>query len=68
MFFLLTFLGTYAQRPENYPDIDQGPPEITFLNVLLYFVVPLLIIIVYFWSKRRSFKKRDRRPPGSKEG
>lgn len=63
LLFLMTFLCTYAQRPENYPDADQGPMEITFVNVLIYFVFPLLIIVAYFWSKRRSFKKRDRQPP-----
>lgn len=60
-FFLIIFLGTFAQRPQNYPDADQGPPEITFVNVLLYFVVPILIIVAYFWSRSRSFKKRNRK-------
>ena len=63
--FLLLFLNLYAQRPENYPDVQQGPIEITFVNVLLYFVVPLLIIIAYFWSKSRSSRKKDN-PPADK--
>ena len=57
LFFMFLPIA-YAQRPENYPDPDQGPPEITILNIVLYFVVPLLIIVAYIWTRRISYKKK----------
>lgn len=61
---LLVVLGVFAQQPENYPSTDQGPPEITFVNVLIYFLFPVLIVTAYIWTRSSSHKKRIRRQRG----
>ena len=61
LFLLLAAHASNAQRPENYPAPDQGPPEITFVNVLVYFVFPILIVALYILTRFNSARKRSRK-------
>jgi len=60
-------LDTVAQRPENYPPGESGPLEINFVNVLIYFVIPVVILAAYIWTRRISYKKRTQQKKDNPE-
>ena len=49
-----------AQLPTHYPDPKSDPPELTFINILVYFVTPVLLILIWFFYRRSQRKKREK--------
>ena len=46
---------SYAQTPTHLPKTGIKPVEINFINILVYFIIPLLLAVFYIWY-RRSLK------------
>ena len=58
--FLELFLQeTYAQNPTSYPTPDTEPIDINFVNILVYFIMPVLMVIIYVWTKKLWKKKQE---------
>jgi heme/copper-type cytochrome/quinol oxidase subunit 2 len=59
--FLLFFTlpgAMYGQLPTHYPTGDE-PVEITLVNILIFFVTPVLLLIFYlYWRKSRKKKRQ----------
>lgn len=48
-----------AQAPTHYPAQD-GPVNLTFLNILIYFVFPVVLVLLFlFWRRWSRNRKRE---------
>jgi hypothetical protein len=56
---LLVFQWQYlaAQVPTNIPGGEPKPVPITFVNILVFIVIPLGLLVFYIWWLRQNRKK-----------
>ncbi len=61
-FILVVLLGfsTFPQSPTNYPPVDTKPIELTPINIIVYFVLPVIIVIAYFLIRRYFRRQREK--------
>jgi hypothetical protein len=52
----LLFGNALAQQPDLLPPVQTDPVELTPLNIILYFVMPVVIFIIHYLY-RKSKKK-----------
>ena len=61
---VFTAIVASAQIPDLLPSGDTEPIELTPLNIVIYFVLPIIIFIIYFWY-RKSKRKNKNKPDNS---
>jgi hypothetical protein len=55
LFFQLQYLA--AQAPTHLPGTEPEPVPITFVNVLIFVVIPMGLLVFYIWWLRQNRKK-----------
>jgi membrane protein DedA with SNARE-associated domain len=61
--FLFTAIFAGAQIPDLIPSGETEPIELTPLNIIIYFVLPIVIFLIYFWY--RKSKRKNKNKPGN---
>ena len=57
-------IAANAQIPDLLPSGETEPIELTTLNIVIYFVLPVVIFAIYFWY-RKSKRKNKNKPDNS---
>ena len=58
--WVLPGFSVFPQSPTNYPPVETKPIELTPVNIIVYFVLPVIIVIAYFLIRRYFRKKREK--------
>jgi len=62
LIFSLLIWGSFfitAQVPTHYPTSDE-PVKLNLVNIIIYFVIPLLLLVFYIYWLRSKRKKKEK--------
>jgi uncharacterized protein YacL len=56
---VFTAIVASAQIPDLLPTGETEPIELTTLNIVIYFVLPIVIFIIYFWYRKSKRENKN---------
>ena len=59
IFLFPAVITAMAQTPEMYPPPVPEPVELTLLNIIIYFVLPVAMIVFFIFYRRSKRKNRE---------